>query len=316
MTKVVYIFSSPRSGSTLLSLILGNHRAVANIGEVSFIPKLLALGEPCTCLAPLNTCPQWASVFNRLRKEVNIDMRTNPYQLWLGDAIKRGGGKKDTDYQTRSRVAKAKFRAGCEHLELSVPSFIGQHASMLPWVNSSVKNTFTLYNAVAKEWAADVLVDASKLTRKGIYLYRSNPDNVRLIQLVRDGRGVVASRSKHLSITRAAQQWKRYHELTDILVERWVGSDHYTKIRYEDFVENPIQRINDICEWIGIPFYESILKFSGNQSIHSAGGNPTRFKADDGIRAVDDSWRKKLSGKDLNDFSRIAGRLNTAYGYT
>ena len=90
--KAVYIVSSPHGGSTLLSMVLGKHPLAANLGEVSFIPKLLALKEFCTCGKQLAECPTWAKVFDTLSSNTGFDLRISPYNLHLGDAIKRTEG--------------------------------------------------------------------------------------------------------------------------------------------------------------------------------------------------------------------------------
>ena len=65
MQKFVYIVSSPHGGSTLLSHVLGKHPQALNLGEVSFVPKLLAMGELCSCGSALRECEFWGAIVSR-----------------------------------------------------------------------------------------------------------------------------------------------------------------------------------------------------------------------------------------------------------
>ena len=169
--KVVYITSSPRGGSTLLSLVLGNHPSAANLGEVSFIPKLLALDELCTCGEMLGSCQEWRPIFDMIKETTHVDMRRSPYGVDLGDVIKRGGGGKiDRSRQRSWRVFGHLLRAGVDRLFLELPGKRGALWYTMPSIRKSVQNTKLLYRAAATSWQKHFVIDASKLPRKAIHL--------------------------------------------------------------------------------------------------------------------------------------------------
>jgi len=316
--KTLYIMSSPRGGSTLVSFVLGQHTAIANLGEVSFIPKLLSLGEQCTCGHIIRECDDWKLVFNKLTSTTGVDMRATPYGLHLDDAIKRkdGSGKIDHRHQTAKQIAIARIRGAVDTVGLALPSSIGGAWATLPSVIKGAKNTMMLYNAAAGAWQKNILIDASKLPRKAIHLYRTFPDQVRILHLTRDGRGVSASRMSHMPFERAANRWRHYHTVTTQLLDKWVSPDHRLLLRYEDFTTNPEQWMKILCTWLDIDFESQMLTFRNNRVTHSAGGNPTRFKlADEGIRPTDERWRNILSAKNIAQFEAIAGDLNRKLGY-
>ncbi|MCC6735179.1 MAG: hypothetical protein IT534_03495 [Bauldia sp.] len=64
--KVVYIASSPHSGSTLLDLMLNGHSGAFTVGEIRQLPKFVGpeqLMKRCTCGAPsIIECPFWHEV--------------------------------------------------------------------------------------------------------------------------------------------------------------------------------------------------------------------------------------------------------------
>ena len=316
--RSLYIVSSPHGGSTLASIVLGNHPAAFNLGEVSFIPKLLALREPCTCGEPLVDCAHWGGVFDQLEQSTGKDLRQDPYSLFLGEALKGkdGSGLIDYEHQTRWRYLIGKSRGAIETAGLLLtPRFIGLNTTTLPSVRKSVANTLALYRAAAQVCDAQLVIDASKQPRKAPQLYSGDPDNVRILHLVRDGRGVVTSRRKYMPIERSAERWNHYHRLSTRILDRWVPEEHRRRVRYEDFVADPPAVLRELFEWLGLTYTDACLQFSDDQVVHSAGGNPARFGLSDGIRSADERWRTELSPKDLAVFDRLAGPLNRELGY-
>ncbi|MCU7890871.1 MAG: sulfotransferase [Candidatus Thiodiazotropha sp. (ex Ustalcina ferruginea)] len=282
------------------------------------MPKLLALGEQCTCGSELRECAEWGRVFSELASSTGVDLRVDPYGLYLDDAMKRkdGSGKIDHRRQTIGRVAIARFRGAMDTLGLALPAAIGGAWASLPSVKSGMNNTMMLFSAATKVWNKEMVIDASKLPRKAIHLYRAFPDEVRILHLTRDGRGVCASRMAHMSFERAAKRWQHYHRITTRLLDRWVDPDRRFFLRYEDFTVDPERWMKQLCAWMGVSFEPQMLVFNSDGITHSAGGNPTRFKlADEGIRPADDNWRSKLSAVNIAQFETLAGSINRQLGY-
>ena len=315
--KIVYILSSPHGGSTLLSHLLGTHQAIANLGEVTFLPKLLALGEACSCSEPVVNCEAWKKVFSQLHSQTGVDLGATPYGLPLGDAIKQkqGSGLVDREQQTRSKEVIAKIRGAYDTAALlGAPQRGLLKLITLPSIRESLDNTFSFYEAVSAAWNTDVLVDASKTLKKGPRLYLERPDDVRIIHMVRDGRGVVASRAKYMPVANAAERWHHYHRLSNWLLERWVNPAHRRLLRYEDLATDPANQMRSLLEWLELDYHGNAALESPARS-HAAGGNPARFSMSDGVRGVDERWRESLTEADLRSFEKIAGRTNLQFGY-
>lgn len=300
-----------------MSYILGRNANATNLGEVSFLPKLLALSEPCSCGVDLNLCSEWGKVFSRLSAQVHTDLRENPYGFYMGEVIKRGGGKIDRDRQTAYRKFIIKSRSVFDRLCLEMPSRNFTQGPMMPWEKQSVDNTVLFYKAVCDAWETDIIIDASKLNRKGLDLYRRHPDEVRLLHLKRDGRGVAASRKSVMPVSEAAFQWKKYHAQTLRWTEKWVRPEHRMAMSYEEIVGEPELKLGKICEWMGIDFEPNMIDFNVDIESHFAGGNlPARSKLGSGIRQADEKWRAVLSEQELVSFDKIAGSMNALFGYT
>lgn len=316
--KYLYIVSSPHGGSTLLSHVLGRHPRATNLGEVSFVPKELAMGELCTCGDRLDACREWGEIFDAVSARTQVDLRAKPYGLYLGDAIKDkyGSGSVDNSYQTTWRKVSAKLRGAVDTAALlGAPNRQLLSASTPRSVKESIGNTLLLYEIVAQVRSRDLVIDASKMPRKAPRLYLRDPARVRVLHMVRDGRGVLASRMKYMSPDRAVNRWSHYHRVTRRLLDRWIAPDARRRLRYEDFVSDPETHVKSLCAWLELDYSASMLQFAGADKEHSAGGNPARFRLKDGIRPPDERWRTKLSAEQLAMFERTAGKLNRELGY-
>lgn len=314
----IYVVSSPHGGSTLFSHVLGRHPDASNLGEVSFLPKLLALNEPCSCGEPMRDCRHWSEVLARFRRSTGHDLRLDPYAAYLGDAPKGrlGSGLVDRAYQTRLRFLAMKARGAVDTVSvLYAPRFVGLKSCSLPRVRRGVENTLALYDAARAVADARMIVDASKMPRKAAHLYMAAPERVRIVHLTRDGRGVVASRKKYMPVKHAAKRWSHYHRLSMRLLERWVPEEHRIQLSYEEFASDPERCLRGVFAWAGMDYSEDCLDFSIETASHSAGGNPARFQMADGIRGVDERWRESLTAEELATFVRFAGNENKVLGY-
>lgn len=317
-SKYVYIVSSPHGGSTLLSLVLGKHPVAENLGEVSFIPKLLALNELCSCGEALGSCPRFGSLFDVFADMTGHDLRRDPYSVFLGDAPKGrfGSGLIDRKQQTRLQYVLSRARGALDTAGLYLtPRRIGANRVTLPSVKASVANTLKLYEATEQAWGCRIVIDASKMPKKAPHLYLADPARVRIIHLTRDGRGVTASRKRYMPVPKAAERWNHYHRISLTMLERWVAPEHRLRLSYESFVTDPEKTLRDVFGWLDVPYSDDCLKFGSGQPIHSAGGNPGRFEVGGGIRGIDDRWKTALTDEDLKVFESRAGRLNRALGY-
>ena len=62
--RLIYVLCKGRSGSTLAGLLLGAHPEIANLGEISALPKWVRNPEDrtCSCERSFLDCPEWTAV--------------------------------------------------------------------------------------------------------------------------------------------------------------------------------------------------------------------------------------------------------------
>ena len=81
--KIIYIAGYGRSGSTILALILGQHKNIISLGEIGVIFSALKNDRNCTCGEKLISCSYWGELIrnNKYYKNYNISSNKleNPY---------------------------------------------------------------------------------------------------------------------------------------------------------------------------------------------------------------------------------------------
>ena len=310
--KVLYICSAGRSGSTLIDLLLGSHSQCMSLGEIEHLPKNLALNTACSCGAPARECGFWNQMADRIKTSQGKDIFASPYGFQVG--MHKATRVIDATFQTASYLRKRKLVLAIKHFEY----YFRFEPQWLAWLTASfdmgVNNTFELYDAVRYVSEKSVLIDSSKEYRKGIALYRRDPDKVRLVVLTRDGRGVFNSELKSGFDRKASlHPWLSYYKRGLPLIEKNVPPAHRFHLRYEDLASKPAETMEALCKFAGLSFEPSMLDFR-HAVHHILNGNDMRMGGS-AIR-FDERWRNELGTNDLAYFEQVGGcAMNRRLGY-
>jgi Sulfotransferase family len=286
-------------------MLIGSHRECESLGEVVLLPMEFALNRACTCGRKIRECPLWSEVARRL----HVDMENDPYGLNLGyQKIEFG------DPRLKDPWLRVWIRLG---YGLSYYRYLYNLKSLDRFASrfeESIQNTFNLYDVVQAITRKRVVVDSSKHHTRAAAIYRSRPESVRIILLVRDGRGVFYSGLKSgLGRSYSLEAWRRHYTHAMPLLRKCVKPEHMLFVRYENMVENPPRTLAQICELVEIPYDEAMLKFR-SVTHHNVNGNHFKFGSGEEIR-LDEAWKTRLSQRDVEYFETKAGRLNRLFGY-
>ena len=162
--RVVYIAGYGRSGTTILNIALGQHSAVMGAGEISELTRhVWQENEYCACGAPIRDCKFWSPVL----------------QQWFegSDAlIISNYGKLQHKFEGLFGFAKVFFgiRNGKQ-------------------LDTYALHTMRLFDAIISHSHAQVIVNSSKLPGRAMALSLVPGIDLRVIHIVRDGRGVAWS---------------------------------------------------------------------------------------------------------------------------
>ena len=296
---LIYILSPSYSGSTLLTFLLSQHPMIATIGEL----KGTAMGDVekyvCSCGTRIVECEFWERV-RYSAKEQGVELDLAHYDTHFGSGNKYFGRLANMSIKSK------RFESLRSKLLQLVPGY-DEYVTHLVCRNAS------LMQIIMKEQDGKIFLDGSKDPRRLSYFLEAPGFNVKVIRLLRDGRGVSCSFAKNesLSYAQAIRSWQKASNQIDCLIDI-VPSGESIVVRYEDLCTNTASTLRELTRFIGIDDISVNQEFSLTQN--HINGNKMRLSGSAEIK-LDERWREELSAADINVFSRKAGVRNQSYGY-
>ncbi len=224
MVKVLVVAGWDRSGSTVLSEVLGSADHVVSVGEVNNLwERGFALDHRCGCGLRFSECELWSDV-----------------------TAKAFGGDRAA---ALDRARRASEGLGNGWLLLSRLPFVGRRLARRGDGYADLLGE--VYRAIAEVSGARLIVDSSKTPWHAALAARAAGAEVSVVHLVRDPRGVVNSLRKHVLYEKdperdtymdrhgAAFATAAWSFRTWLIDRMWRSSPAFASVRYEDFVAAP-----------------------------------------------------------------------------
>lgn len=288
-TRLVYVASIGRSGSTLLELLLGAHSQVATIGELHLWPhEIRATGRqlPCGCGKALLECSFWDEVRGR------VDPLTAPPPRI--DAFREAHTAGRTLRLDRLRDFLPRSPGSGT---APIPADIATYADN----NDRVYRGFLDHTREVTGTRPRWLVDSSKDPYRLLWLLRSGRFDLTVVHVVRDPRGFVNSERTNAPVdgfallrlaARKSGAWVAVNRMVR-RCGRLAPPGRYLLVSYERLARDPRSVMTDLCAGIGCGFEEGVLDGLRAERFHAIGGNPMRH----GRREIrlDEAWRTGLS---------------------
>ena len=304
--RVLYVAGTGRSGSTLVSNLLGSAHGMVSLGELRYLwERGLHEQSLCGCGHPVPECPFWREVIPRAYPDGPADV----------------AAVKDADRQLlrlRSfRQLRRITRAGLKS-DRTAAAYGEQLAKV--------------YRAIHEQTDGAVIVDSSNLPGYGLVLEQLPGIEVTIVHLVRDPRGVAHSWSRlrirddrgtgdarmgREGVVKSAVLWDFWNRAT----ERIWGADpkRYVRIRYEDVVADPQTALDPVMRLLGRTGAELPTPHDGCvelQVCHTVAGNPVRTVAGQLRLATDDEWITSMPWSRRTIVTLITDRILVRYGYS
>jgi UDP-N-acetylglucosamine transferase subunit ALG13 len=306
--RVLYIGGWGRSGSTLAERLLGEMPELVGAGEVTHLwQRGLADNELCACGTPFRACPFWAAV---------------------GDKAFGGWDQVDADtvLALKHRVDRTRFVP-----RLALPTRFTRRRKDL---GSYTELHRQVYAAIAAVSGASVVIDSSKHSSLAFALRHDRRIDLRVLHLVRDGRGVAYSWSKQVqrpeatsgdsfmpqySPLKSGVLWTAHNWLFDAL--RMVHRK--TKImRYENIIADPVDSLAAVRTFLDLPAAPTdFLNIVDGAPVarvgasHSIAGNPMRFTSGELVLRTDQAWRSAASPGRRRLIGLLTWPARARYGY-
>ena len=237
---IVYIAGYGRSGSTLLARLLGDHEAIFTAGElVNFIDLIDSCDVDCSCGQELCACPFWSKVFQAFTADSLFDQETAENQKQMESIAGLPGSV--------CGFASNRVDRYCDISRKIMDSIFKQLPDHTRFVVDSSKTTWSRSN-------------------RPIMLSRMENYDVKVIHLVRDGRGCMWSmiRGTDTGLLKKAKLLKRSSFPVFRTALHWPIANlaahlfqlyapaNYCRIRYEDLVVKPEQVHEALAKFLGI----------------------------------------------------------------
>jgi len=321
-TRLVYILAASHSGSTLLAILLGSHPEVCTVGEL----KATSMGDVdrylCSCRARIRECPFWSAVRG--------EMAERGFEFDIEDAgtdLASGAGP------YLRRLLRPLHRGPV--LEFVRDAALGLSSGWRSSLSRFQERNSALARAVCARTGKGVIVDSSKVGVRLKYLLRNPALDVKVVRLIRDGRGVALAyvdparfadarnpalrgggmgadrEDERLGMAEAATEWRRSNEEAEAVL---AGLDpaRWRNVRYEDLCADPDAALRSLFAFLGVDPGIGVeqLEFEGLHLI----GNGMRMDFPRRIR-LDERWKEALGPGDLRVFDSVAGSMNRRLGY-
>lgn len=301
--KVLFIMGRGRSGSTILDNLLGQLNGYFSLGQINDLWKKLLQGRTCGCGAAIRECEIWTAVLAAAQYDDALGS-LDPQQIvgWQEGVV----SQRNILRLLRERPGRT---TGWEALDAYL-RLLGR-----------------VYGELARVTGARVLIDSSKAASHGALIRLVPGITPYFVHLVRDPRAVAYSRQRHkvgpdgemprFGPAESTRGWLMQN-LKGHLVNRRVPADRRLRIRYEDFVAQPLPTLQAITELMGeepppAGFVDGRRVRLGKN--HTVAGNPSRFRTGAIELRSDDEWLVAQPRVDRLVVTAISWPLLLIYGY-
>lgn len=195
-------------------------------------------------------------------------------------------------------------------------------------VRAMAPRVYHFASAILETTGKRVFVDTDKQPIRIRLLRGLSELDLRVIHLVRDVRGSVASfidkpyrgvwpkwTVRSLDVAEGAIWWRFVNMNCDRAL-RGLPAERWLRLHYEELSSDPQGTLDRISDFVGVERAAMPLNFY--DPPHHILGNPMRLNRSSkaGIVRQDDSWKSSLQDRDLEIIARIAGRTSHYFGYT
>lgn len=280
--NLIYIAPMGYSGSTLLDLLLNQHRQIQSVGEVMFFDEWIEKDLLCSCNKNISKCSFWDHVRKPLPsgfKLYGMNGKFETFSGFLSGDIEKYANR---TYQLLKSV---------------------QEYSNVEYVLDSSKNIARL----------EKLAASSLINLKVIHLVRNGKD------VVNSGFKEKKMPSFEDSIKTNAQpaykmtlRWLLVNSRIEKICEK--RNITHDILRYEDLISNPQKEMSRLFRFLDLPTMK-INKHIDNENIHNISGSRWRYNKN---LKIQNNYSKEnsLETKDNLIFEIIAGFKYRKYGYT
>ena len=285
---LVFVTGASRSGTTVLSRILGRALGAASLNELHFFGSLVPFDE---CGTPL---PR-----ERAERAVAMTLARHHRDYWVS-----GPDGEERDSAKRIVGSLRPAEATGDRLFAATMDEIRRLTGAAVLCEQTPRNIYYAFH----------LLDAF-------------PD-AHVVHVVRDPRAVLASQKRryrmrelggsNVPVAEVVRLWLNYHPVT--MVRLWLsatreamaigGHPRVRIVRYEDLVGSPEATVRGLCAALGLTYEAGML------NVPHWGSSTVQHRASSGLSAAAlDKWREILDGAEIDYCGRKTAAERAHFGY-
>ena len=302
--RYVCLPGSRFTGSTLLGTLLNEHPECASIGAATGLIRRTDLTTyRCSCGALFRECEFWRDIAERTR---TLGHPVNVFETNFWNTHLRLVRNRALNFVLARSLGSDALNRARDAVIWKVPS-ARERIGRMGW------NSWSLATAVLERTGKRVFVDTARDHQRPKYLSRLPMFDLKVVHLVRDPRGNVASIMKHtgVDVATAARQWQHVNVEAE-RIRPYLPPERWLSLRYEALCADPAAVLDRIADFLGVRRVR-MEGFDGGTPRHII-GNKMRMKGVSEIRE-DLSWQTTLTPSDLATIARVAGRTSRSFGY-
>ena len=288
MKKLIYIISSPRSGSTLLANILGNNKNIFNMGEVTSLNGFIKgntrqaqyFGQKVASGDSIFSCPIWSEAIKKASKKLSIckeeldpKARMSSRGLWryffLNTYIKEL--KKESLNQSDSKRAS-------EHAFALFDAIVEQSGkSILVDSSKNLINLIAYINYLPADWDLKI-----------IYLSRNCEATACSMKKVSQKLKMKRGRSVYLNILKCLH----YNSMLRFFLKEY----SHRAISLEDLCADFNSSASKLIHYINDPTITELPLISNNRLRYDIGGSTSVGALNEKVNLkLDEKWKLQMS---------------------
>jgi len=278
--RIFSVLCPPRHGSTLVSLLLGNHSDVCALGDT--LPQE-RLPRRCGCGEPFLECEFWQKVrATAPGAETDFPAARPEYLPWAG------------------LNQAATLAAGLSAIR------VGTRLRFEPF--SAMYDRFLEVCAEHRDF--DTFIDGYKSVSRYVALKSGGFPVEGVIHVIRDPRAFAASEKRRGGdAVVAAKQWLRLHKGIERTL-RFAGERVYA-LRYEDLCGDPHAELKRLQTWLGLS-PEPLLRPVGPDVHWIGSGSMRKFNGEVYFK---EKWIEELAPELRSRIEALTAPLAQRYGY-
>lgn len=298
--KLVSLLANWSSGATLFTILLDAHSRIVSNGESLPFSEGDDDRYECSCGKDIEECEFYSVAAGHMRLRAGADWdrslfvqvprlsKIPVFRSFLNAWMFEGS--------LRNRIIDA------------VPSYRG---TMKRFLDAQLR----FFENARRLAGATIYLDGSKSTRRAQLFARDGRSEMKVIHLIRDGRGFSNSYLKHWGhetrrVTTPAHLWLRYISEVDKFATAYPSVPLLT-VRYEDLCRSTAETMKLVCRFLDVPYEEF-----DPAALHTPHllGNRMRHDFDGRIRE-DTAWKTEMDKRTLRKITSIMASGLRRFGY-